>query len=134
VSIEAWVAIAEFPSYSVSNRGRVKRNGRILRQDIRHGYKYVTLYGNGKRRRVSVSRLVALTFLPNPLLLPEVNHNSGNKADNRVSNLSWMTQEDNRRHAHSLRLIHKGQRKKRTREIKLQVVLRITGNRISIVK
>lgn len=44
-------------------------------------------------------RLVALTFLPNPKSLPQVNHKNLNRADCRTRNLEWITCIDNNRHA-----------------------------------
>ena len=44
-------------------------------------------------------RLVALTFLPNPKSLPQVNHKNLNRADCRTRNLEWITCRDNNRHA-----------------------------------
>jgi hypothetical protein len=52
---------------------------------------------NGQRDRV-VHRLMAKAFVPNPLNLPEVNHKDLNKANNSVSNLEWVTHQQNQKH------------------------------------
>lgn len=57
-----------------------------------------------------VHRLVALTFIPNPDGLPEVNHRDGDKRNNAVANLEWMTHADNGRHASHLGLLATGDR------------------------
>ena len=60
------------------------------------GYKYVSLFKNGKSKFIAVHRLVAQTFIPNPNNLPEVNHIDENKANNNVNNLEWCTQKYNK--------------------------------------
>lgn len=58
----------------------------------------------GRFVNLSVHRLVAIQFLPNPRNLPEVNHKDGNHNNNSVYNLEWCTAEYNRRHALENRL------------------------------
>lgn len=58
----------------------------------------------GRFINLSVHRLVAIQFLPNPRNLPQVNHKDGNHANNSVYNLEWCTAEYNRRHALENRL------------------------------
>src|SRR6266853_6461736 len=116
-----WKAVPNFGAYSVSNKGKIRRGSKLIKQHLKKGYFYVGLYNENGRKNLSVSRIVGAAFLPNPLLLPEVNHIDGNKRNNRVSNLGWMSSEDNRKHALSLGLINKGQRRKRAREVKIEV-------------
>lgn len=54
---------------------------------------------NGTMLTTSVHRLVAIAFIPNPDNLPQVNHIDCNKLNNCVSNLEWVTQEQNMAHA-----------------------------------
>lgn len=63
------------------------------------GYPYVNLYKNGNAKRYYVHRLVAMTFLKNENLLEQVNHIDGNKKNNNLSNLEWVTSKENCRHA-----------------------------------
>lgn len=97
--------------YQVSDTGLVKttKTGRVLRPAVsRHGYERVCLFKMDRERRYRVHRLVAMAFIPNPDNLPQVNHKDGNKRNNHVSNLEWITNEDNMHHAkeHGLRAGH----------------------------
>ena len=51
------------------------------------------------KKFVTIHRLVALTFLPNPDNKRTVNHKDGNKLNNHVSNLEWATYQENNKHA-----------------------------------
>nr|DAM43865.1 MAG TPA: homing endonuclease [Caudoviricetes sp.] len=90
--------------YEVSNYGDVRsisKGGLILspaRDD--HGYFRVCLYFKGAAQYKRVHRLVAEAFLPNASRLPEVNHINGNKTDNKVENLEWISTRENIIHAY----------------------------------
>lgn len=68
------------------------------------GYRMVTVSRDETRKLKSIHRFVATSFIPNPLNKPEVNHIDGNKLNNRVSNLEWVTSSENQIHAHRLGL------------------------------
>lgn len=63
-----------------------------------NGYYYVSIHYKNSHN-YPLHRLLALTFLPNPDNLPEVNHKDGNKLNNDLSNLEWVTGSNNVRHA-----------------------------------
>jgi len=90
--------------YSINEVGAVWSwiTGKFRKTSINNsGYKIVTLY-LGKSQKVKtylVHRLVAQTFIPNPDNKPEVNHLSGDKIDNSVENLEWVTTSENHKHA-----------------------------------
>ena len=54
---------------------------------------------DGRHRTLSVHRLVAITWLPNPEGLPQINHKDGVKANCAVANLEWCTSSENISHA-----------------------------------
>lgn len=87
--------------YKISNLGRILsiRNNRILSQwTDKDGYLRCSLTLHQKMRQVSVHRLVAETFIPNPHNKPQVNHKNGIRNDNRVENLEWCSALENQRH------------------------------------
>jgi len=71
-------------------------NGKIRKQRANQkGYLEVTVGG----KRCKVHRLVAMKFVDNDDLKPEVNHKNGNKQDNSIINLEWVTRKENMDHA-----------------------------------
>ena len=59
------------------------------------GYLIVQLWKNGKRKDINVHRLVAQAFIPNPCGFDTVDHIDGNKKNNCISNLQWLSRGDN---------------------------------------
>lgn len=94
------VNLPGYEEYSVSEAGVVinTRTNRVLKTDLNSaGYLRVTLSAEGKIKRITVHKLVALTYLGTSDLI--VNHKDGNKFNNHVSNLEWVTPSENRKHA-----------------------------------
>jgi len=100
---ERWRKVKGFEDYSISNLGRVysqKRGGKILKPNLdKDGYLYVNLYNRSRHTKKKIHRLVTQMFILNPLNYPQVNHKNGIKADNRISNLEWITHKENMIHA-----------------------------------
>lgn len=113
---EEWRDIEGYEGlYQVSNLGRVRSLDRLvnnhsgLKRSIKghvlkdtlcnnRGHRKIEIQKNKKRRSFLVHRLVALAFLPNPKKKSEVNHIDANVENNNVSNLEWVTPEENREH------------------------------------
>ena len=90
-------AIPGYPGYFATVDGRIYSNKthKFLSQSMRGEYLRVSLVNNGKKTSESVHQLVALTFLPNPDNLPQVNHKDENKLNNRIENLEWVSAKEN---------------------------------------
>ncbi len=103
---EIWKPIPNYEgSYEVSNKGRIRslNKGIILKPYVQNnGYYVIRLHKNGVCVGKTVHRIVASTFIDNPLSLPEVNHKDGIKTNNDVQNLEWCTREQNVAHALTL--------------------------------
>lgn len=78
-----------------SNVGKKKK---MVGKITRGGYRMIVLTINGKKHYPLVHRLIAEAFIPNPENKPEVNHKNGNKLDNRVENLEWVSRKENHIH------------------------------------
>ena len=63
------------------------------------GYPQVRLYKNKKSSMFRTHRIIAELFIPNPDSLPQVNHKDGNKQNNSVDNLEWITNSRNVKHS-----------------------------------
>ena len=98
-----WKKACGFSNYLCNENGEIYsiKKKKILKGSITNkGYKRVLLTKeNGKTVQIRVHRLIAQTFLPNPENKPEVNHKDGNKTNNAVSNLEWVTTKENVQHA-----------------------------------
>ena len=94
---------SDFPNYTISEDGEIRNSkGRIIKGEISNtGYRRVSLSNKDvKHKKLSVHRLVAETYIPNPHNYPEVNHKNENKLDNNVNNLEWCSTLYNLNHSH----------------------------------
>lgn len=125
---EIWLPCPDFEDhYEVSNLGRLKSKSvfiphegtwnqdmggyikkvKIHNQQVnRYGYLHAKLCKYGKCNHRTVHRLVAKVFIPNPNNLTQVNHIDGNKMNNRVDNLEWVSPSGNIKHAYETGLMN----------------------------
>lgn len=112
-----WLPVKNYEGlYEVSESGEVRSvdrilpitnqkerlfKGRLIYQgsNVQVGYKQVSLWKNNKNTIHYVHRLVAEAFIPNPDSKPEINHIDGNRCNNLVENLEWVTSSENSYHA-----------------------------------
>jgi hypothetical protein len=92
---------------------------------INCGYYGVGLTNENGKKLVLIHRLLATAFVPNPNNYSWVNHESGDKLDNRISNLSWMTPKQNIQHAIRTGLFNPCQHGKNGPHLTIQQVLEI---------
>jgi len=86
--------------YPYGKKRIIKLPSRVLPQNpTSKGYLTVWFTHNKKNQSKKVHRLIAETFVPNPQNKAQVNHIDGNKKNNSVKNLEWVTQEENMNHA-----------------------------------
>lgn len=108
INDEEWRTIFDFPNYEVSNKGNIRskeyndslghlRSSKKLKKQVNNcGYEYVILSSKEeKHKTLTVHRIVAKTFIPNPEEKEDVNHIDGNKLNNNVNNLEWTTTQEN---------------------------------------
>ena len=113
--MEVWRDIKDFPGYQVSNQGRIRTLGkvsssaryphrvwkdRIIKNKIgKDRCSRVDLWKDGKHYCLLVHRLEAVAFLGGDIESDlTVNHIDGNRQNNDISNLEWLTRADNIKH------------------------------------
>lgn len=99
-----WSAVKNYENlYEVSDLGQIRSVARQknLAVNPHKDTRYLTvgLWKNNKNKTCYVHRLVAEAFIPNPDNLPQVNHIDGDRQNNNINNLEWVTHQENTKHA-----------------------------------
>ena len=137
--MKLWRDIVGFEGiYKISNFGDIKSlprkrvKGKILNPAKNNrGYLRVGLCKDGRVRYESVHRLVAETFISTPQNLPAVNHIDGNKLNNNVENLEWVTKGQNQIHAYRIGLRKTTERQREISRNNIQIA-RMYRNRNAV--
>ena len=93
--------IQNHPDYTVDEEGNIYsyKTGKQYKMspylDGKKNYYMVDLMDNGIKTKCLVHRLVAMTFIPNPQNLPEVDHIDNNSYNNKANNLQWCDRKFN---------------------------------------
>lgn len=111
-----WKIINNADNYEISEDGQIRNalTKRILKGRLnKSGYLQVSIRFNNEAtfKNQYIHRLVALHFLENPENKKEVNHKDGNKLNNCVNNLEWVTSSENQKHRHSIGITKTSNRK-----------------------
>lgn len=150
---EEWRDIKGFEGlYMVSNLGRVKSLSRVITEingkkrvskekilkskRISSGYRAVILYKDRKEKTMYIHRLVAQAFLQNNNNYTDVNHKDGNKENNILSNLEWVTRSYNIKHAYNtgLRKVYIDKAQEAALKIKSLPVLQFDDNNVLLAE
>lgn len=88
------------PLYYCDRNGNIYNRWGYMMSPLCNGpYKMVSISeGDGKFQQKSIHRMIAETFIPNPDGKPQVNHKDGNKFNNSVDNLEWVSRSENQKH------------------------------------
>ena len=104
-NIEQWKDVyinGKLTNYLVSNHGKVfsKSTKRILAPTKNKEYPQVKISASNREYTRKIHRLIAEAFIPNPDNKPEINHKDGNRGNNELTNLEWVTHSENVKHAY----------------------------------
>tara|TARA_R110002153_G_C12944930_1_gene457833 strand:- start:55 stop:513 length:459 start_codon:yes stop_codon:yes gene_type:complete len=90
--------IIDCPNHLIYSDGKVlnKIRNKFVKQDISvGGYPRIILTNNKIRKNITIHRLIALHYIPNPDNKPYVDHINRIKTDNRICNLRWCSHLEN---------------------------------------
>ena len=133
-----WKKINGYPDYAISSNGDVKslRFNRLLKKTVNSsGYYYINLLNNRQRKTTAVHRLVIEHFgeIQSGQDLV-VDHINGNKLDNQIDNLEWVSIKEN-----TLRSYGNAEKKEKVRQLRkegwtMQQIAKAVGMSIGFVQ
>ena len=104
---EAWLPAPGFPPFvEVSNLGNVRKHGQVIRPWLANTGYFEVNYGRNHRFRRLVHHLVTDAFLGPPPAGMERNHIDGNRRNNALTNLEYVTRSGNQLHRYALNGSH----------------------------
>lgn len=110
--MEKWNVVKDYEGlYEITETSEIRslfksNYKKIMPQRIgRGGYLTVRLSKKGKDSTIYVHRLLGFAFIPNPNNKPFINHIDGNKLNNLIDNLEWVTHSENMAHAYKCGLV-----------------------------
>jgi hypothetical protein len=94
-------AFRMYYGYRVYPTGQIlsAKSRRFLKESTSGAYKKYNLCINGKSFNINTHRLLAELYIPNPENKEQVNHIDGNKHNNLLENLEWVTRSENGKHS-----------------------------------
>ena len=125
------IAINNFSNYSITENGIITNIKTMCIKKHwlgKNGYYYVDLQQNGIKQKIAIHRLLAIHFIPNSSNREQVNHIDGNKLNNQLSNLEWVTRSENTLHAYQLDLMDNPRKINKDTAINLFMEKIVTNN------
>ena len=94
--------IVGYENYEIDECGNIFNSKGMKMRDFKSqkGYRIVQLRSNGKSRTQFVHRLLGCAYIDNPDNKPELNHIDGDRTNNVVENLEWVTHQENMQHSY----------------------------------
>ena len=102
--------LPEWNKYELNEVGEIRNivTGHILKpQKLRSGYYSVRVKNGDSKLHIIIHKAMGYTYLDNPLNLPEINHKDGNKLNNQIENLEWVSSSRNQHHKYNTGLLDK---------------------------
>ena len=126
--MEKWFDLIGYEEYyEISDLGNVRRKEGTFYKKSKNlglrkhsgGYLYFQITINNKSKNLTYHRIIAQHFIPNPNNKPFVNHKDGDKLNNCLENLEWVTASENMRHAYDTGL-EEGRKGEKHHNVKLK--------------